>query len=287
MKVFSYLFILVATGSMLLSSCMGKNSGRVAFPTDSVMFKNVILVDSVCFSDAVNAVSKIKVKVNIDLLQHYKDTAAFADFKSHFIKFLFGVDTVCANSEEDVNVYVKSFFNNFRSADSLAIGGLDGKFLDVEELEGVPECLLDAEINVFNVYNKSGIVSVCKEKILHFENQEKSVEHYYMNYNLKRQEVIDLASLFNVENYEDLNVMLRRKLMADNNAESEDDLISCGYFNLDNLAVTDNFKITDNGVVWCYQPLEIGCFSVGETEILLEFNELKQYMTEESATALN
>lgn len=287
MKVFGYLFILAAAGSMLLSSCNGKVSGSGLFAADTVSFKNVKFVDSVSFADAVNDVSKIKVKVNIDMPENYRDTAAFAGFKTQFVKFLFGVDTVDVNSEELVDVYVKSFFNNFQSSDTLALGGLNGKVLDAEELEGVPDCLLDAEINVFNVYNKDGIVSVCKEKILRFENHEKSVEHYYMNYNLNRHEVIDLASLFGVENYEELSIMLRRKLMADNNAESEDDLISCGYFNLDNLSVVDNFKIVDNGIVWCYQPLEIGCFSVGETEIFLKFEELKQYMTEESATALN
>ena len=271
---------------MLLPSCTGKGSGSDLFSTDSVTFKNVNLVDSVSFSDAVNTVSKIKAKVNIDLPRHYKDTAALADFKSHFVKFLFGVDTVTANSEEIVNVYAKSFFSNFRTADTLALYGLNDKTVDREELDGVPECLLDAEINVYNVYNKNGIVSVCKEKILRFENHEKSVEHYYLNYNLDRREVIDIATLFGADNYEELSIMLRLKLMADNKADSEEDLIVSGYFNLDNLSVTDNFRIVDNGIVWCYQPLEIGCFSIGETEIFLHSDDLKLYMTEDSQSVL-
>lgn len=286
MKIFSYLSILLASAGMFLSGCTGKSSGSEAFPADTVSFKTVNLADSVSLSDAVNDISKIRAKVNISVPKHYPDTAAFAGFRKTFVKFLFGTDTVHGDSEKLAVRYLKSFFANFKSSDTLKIQGPDIKSEEEMPEEDVSG-LVDAELNVYNVYNRNGIVSLCMEKVQQFENQEKSTEHYYLNYNLNRKEVIDVATLFGSDNYEDLCNLLRRKLLEQNSADSEEDLINSGYFNLDNLSATDNFKIAENGIIWCYQPLEIGCYSLGETEIFVSFDELHEYAANDSTTLLN
>jgi hypothetical protein len=55
-----------------------------------------------------------------------------------------------------------------------------------------------------------------------------------------------------------------------------------GYFNVENIMVTSNFYFDDKGVTWSYLPNELAVEAVGEPRITIPYNELKDYLCDES-----
>ena len=94
--------------------------------------------------------------------------------------------------------------------------------------------------------------------------------------------VMDVYDLFDEAAVPEVAELLKAALLEQTNAKSEDDLIGMGYFNLDNITANGNFYFGENGVTWNYLPYEIACFSVGETQITLDYNALAPYISSRS-----
>ena len=60
------------------------------------------------------------------------------------------------------------------------------------------------------------------------------------------------------------------------------ELNDMGYFNLPNLAVTNNFFFTSKGVTWSYDSSVIAVASVGEPTINIDYDDLEQYYSDNS-----
>ena len=79
-----------------------------------------------------------------------------------------------------------------------------------------------------------------------------------------------------------MSQLLKEKLLKQLNVDDEDALTGLGYFNLDNITANDNFYFDENGVTWNYVTYEIACYSVGETQITLDYDALAGYITPKS-----
>ena len=55
-----------------------------------------------------------------------------------------------------------------------------------------------------------------------------------------------------------------------------------GYFNLPNLTVTGNFFFTSSGITWSYDPSVVAVASVGEPTINIDYDDLKDYLSDDS-----
>ena len=55
-----------------------------------------------------------------------------------------------------------------------------------------------------------------------------------------------------------------------------------GYFNIDNLSITNNFYLSDSGIVFHYNPLEVACYAIGEVDVLLSYDSIQNFILETS-----
>ena len=106
--------------------------------------------------------------------------------------------------------------------------------------------------------------------------------HHYINIDLATMSRVDVYDLFAEDALSYVSSLLKDKLLDQVGAKDEEDLIGQGYFNLDNIAVNNNFYFGNDGITWNYTTYEIACYSVGETQITLGFDALSPYVSRES-----
>ena len=94
---------------------------------------------------------------------------------------------------------------------------------------------------------------------------------------------ISSEDLFVAGSVDQINQMLKSKLIETQNVKDDDELYMCGFYNLTNLVITDNFYFSDTGLTWCYEPGILAVPAVGETTLLLPYEDLMRFKSEDSA----
>lgn len=85
---------------------------------------------------------------------------------------------------------------------------------------------------------------------------------------------LTLADLFPAQAIEGINKLIRTKLYEQYSAGNDDELASKGFF-LDCIAANENFRISSEGITFCYNPYDIGCYALGGVEVTISPKELK------------
>lgn len=97
----------------------------------------------------------------------------------------------------------------------------------------------------------------------------------FINLNLSTIQPILLDELF-VEDYQEtLTELLWYQLALDNGVETRDELEEMGYATTGELAPTENFYISEDGITFYYNVYEIAPYSMGPTQITLSYDMLE------------
>lgn len=99
-----------------------------------------------------------------------------------------------------------------------------------------------------------------------------------LNYDIESGEQLALHNFISDEQMEALPTILRKTLCEDRGIYNEnyhDALTALGYFPNDILP-TENFRITNDGIEFLYNPYEIGVYAVGMTIIKVPFRILNE-----------
>lgn len=140
---------------------------------------------------------------------------------------------------------------------------------------------VNCDFNANLTYNNHGIVSMHKVIMTGIGDDETVTEGSYLNYDIAHEKVIDNTALFGEENLDVIVSLIREQLMRNNDARTEQQLIDLGFFNLDNISLSNNFTFTSNGIMWVYRPLEVGCYALGDVSVELPFSDLSPYVVSE------
>lgn len=97
----------------------------------------------------------------------------------------------------------------------------------------------------------------------------------YQNYNPETHQVITLDSLFIPGSSVKLNE-IAEKIFRKNEKLSPDQSLKDNYFfENDTFKLNDNFTVTDEGLLFLYNPYEIKAYAFGITKLLIPFGEVK------------
>lgn len=86
---------------------------------------------------------------------------------------------------------------------------------------------------------------------------------------------LSLADLFDARQLEILDRAIHEKIADDYGAASDDELSDLGFFP-EYIGLTENFLITPEGITFCYNPYEIGCYALGSVEVTFSREELSE-----------
>ena len=132
------------------------------------------------------------------------------------------------------------------------------------------------------IYNRKGVVTFERVDVVKKNDKVTSITHRYYSFDVATQSFIDLNMLFRDEAIPDVCQLLKQQLLAQNNANGNEQLNDLGYFNVENLTVTHNFYFDDKGVTWSYLPNELAVEAVGEPKITIPYDDLKSALCDDS-----
>ncbi len=146
---------------------------------------------------------------------------------------------------------------------------------DTDVIELDYDLMTDCRLSVktFPVYNRGGLLCFCKQETAVINGKKPSVRHYYYAFDLNKMRQIGLSDLFQPENNDKVVELLKDKFRYDMNVSSNDELAYMGYYNFDNMVLTENFYITSDSIVWNYLPRELSVLD--EVRISLSRNAIE------------
>ncbi len=270
MNRLSWYIIICVVMQFAMSGC---NVQDVNNESDGLKLKHILKEDSAAFDLGNNRICSVKMIINADCPEYYVNDTLTRQLQSLYVGGLLNkTDTI--GIEEAL-----------LEASKVGIG----KFGDMKDeiLYGVvPDaqilrCVIELDIDVIP-NNVEGVITFCKRETVSKDGETTIDTHHYVNIDLHTMTGIDIYNLFEETDLQDIANLLRNKLLIQSNVKKEDDLIGMGYFNLDNITANNNFYYDADGVTWNYVTYEIACYSVGETQIMLDYATLAPYITENS-----
>lgn len=106
--------------------------------------------------------------------------------------------------------------------------------------------------------------------------------HTGLNYDIESGELLSLHDFLSDEQTEALPAILREHLCADKGIYNEDPfeaLTRLGYYP-NEILPTENFRLTNDGIEFLYNPYEIGVYAVGMTAIKIPYEILDKITVE-------
>ncbi|WP_307756505.1 DUF3298 domain-containing protein [uncultured Alistipes sp.] len=94
-------------------------------------------------------------------------------------------------------------------------------------------------------------------------------------YSLSGGYELSTVDLFSEPQLLKMEGLLREKLYRMYGTDSDEGLTEQGFFS-EYIALTENFRITADGITFYYNPYEIGCYALGSVEVAMTREELEE-----------
>lgn len=93
------------------------------------------------------------------------------------------------------------------------------------------------------------------------------------NYSIAGGYELTLSDLFTETQRAALDTLIRSKLYAQFKVTGDDGLAEQGFFP-EYIGTTENFAVTPEGITFYYNPYDIGCYALGDLEVVVSCEEL-------------
>ena len=167
----------------------------------------------------------------------------------------------------------QSVVNTMHQYDMTTAQSQDESLDDGDGTEAVYRYNTSTNITVYG--QQHGVLTMCKVEKVMKNGQVTSITHRYYNFDLVNAVAVELGKMFRDDAMSDVCQLLKKQLLSQNKATSDEQLNELGFFNADNLTVTRNFFFDEGGVTWSYLPNELAVEAVGEPRISLSYELLK------------
>jgi hypothetical protein len=178
-------------------------------------------------------------------------------------------------------IFLKNYFGKAKSFDEMA----DSLFKDFnnfqKEFRDSPQSW-EIESATSVIYNKNSIVSLQSNTYSYLGGAHPNELVLYANFNSENGKRINLSDLFKDENIPELNTISEKIFRKEKELSAEANLEEAGFWFKENkFALNDNFGIKDDGLMFYFNPYEIAPYSMGPTEILIPYDEIKNIIKED------
>lgn len=266
----------IVIAALSFVSCKGLSSSTDTMSTDSVTISKESLADTTFFTLTSGGKCDIIANATFCYPKAYRDAKSTEALQALFATNVLELaDTI--EFDQSFKKYIASVLHQYGISENER----------PEDVEDDYESIYQYANNtiISPVYNKNGVLTFCKAELTTKNGKQTMSTHRYTNFDLEQMKLIEFSDLFIEPSTDDLIMLIKRNLMKQLNAKTEDDVINMGYFNLDNLKPTTNFSIGADGITWTYLPYEIALLSVGETNITVKYEELEMLMQDNDLVA--
>ena len=258
--------------ALLIAGCWLASCSNTGQPSRNLQFEEITLSKSEhLFADE----SKPACNLSIDFVFVNNATTIGAkdSINAYLLSALFGKKYQQLLPQEAMEGYAKEYVTNYRA--------------DLEPMiqKDIDNHIDKDQLTAWYSYEQElkGSIETYKGMLLTYrtyKNEYSGGPHgmyatEFTNLNLSTIQPILLDELF-VEDYQEtLTELLWYQLALDNGVETRDELEEMGYATTGELAPTENFYISEDGITFYYNVYEIAPYSMGPTQITLSYDMLE------------
>lgn len=277
-KIISKLLICFITLNLwsLSTSCSKGIANSHDYSGDTLVVETMKLSDSSSYVKANGEKCAVIAEVTLAIPSSCKDAETIEALRKLYVRYLLDA----SDSLSIVDAAKQCVNNTLRQYDAVNAPGEDELVDDDTTPDTVKVYHNCITVNVY--YNQHGIVTFCKTEIVKKDEKATSVTHRYFNFDIEGLCHIGLNQLFKEELLPNLCGEMKSRLAGDNKVADIEQLNEIGYYNIDNLTVTDNFYFGENGVTWSFLPDELAVAALGEPTITLDYTSLEPYVSDKS-----
>lgn len=269
-----YIFLMLGLLAMA-TSCSGGKSGNADGDEATVTLSSLKEADTLSFPLSNGNNCKVQVDVSVTYPKSFVNKQETEKLQKLFITTVLE----CGDSLT-IEEAVKQYTTGITRQNGTGEGEGDDDYA-LEDENGTPIDKILINVNITAAYNQKNIITFCKEVTFKRNDVVTSKMHRYYNLDLADMKPID-RSIFREDALADVCQLLKDKLLEQTHTRNSDELNEIGYFNIDNLSVTDNFCFEENGITWSYLPQELAADALFEPRITLGFDVLKPLASENS-----
>lgn len=270
MNIFTRLSIVSTLCLMILTvSCSSNGSGLSGSSVDTVTVATIKISDTTSFK-----------KSNGDICAIYSDasfsypTSYIDDHSLEKLQHLYTTLVLDAPDSLSLNDAMHRCVSNSLHQYDLSKSE-DDQLSDYNIDESEPFLTYRSSSTVQLHYNKNGLVTFCRIDVVKKDTTVTSVTHMYYTFDLKTMSRVTVSNIVRDETIPQVTALLRARLLEQNKVANNDQLNELGYYNIDNLIVTQNFYFDEKGITWSYLPNKLAVSAVGEPHVTLTYDELK------------
>lgn len=252
-------------------------------PTAEQVSFDSLTVDTICplFKNYEKPACHIRVKLS------YPQAESQTAFCRAFEQFLSDVDVSGSilgeydSFDELVHDYVHNYILDYLNEGPAAIDNY-GEDIDAASNWMSYEELIDGTV----LYNADYFISYMLKSYSYTGGAHGNLDTSLGVFNLKNNMRITLADICDMTKQDELNQLLRDRLVTMNDCETMEELVEKEiFFDPTEIEATDKFYVNENGICWLFDQYEIAPMSAGEVIIPISWDEIKPLIDEMSPLA--
>lgn len=183
-----------------------------------------------------------------------------------------------SNIEEMMKEYTKAYILDYLSEGKDAIANYEG------DITATTNWMCYEEIrNGKIIFNQQGFFSYSVSQYSYTGGAHGNSSNKVATLDLCSNKQLQLRDILLKDNLSTVKEIFLKQLAAQSGVNSVEDLReNSDFFNIDDIEMTENFYISNEGLTFVYDPIEIAPYSSGEITVTLSWNDLNEHINPKS-----
>jgi hypothetical protein len=225
----------------------------------------------------------LSVDIEVEIPTELADTNVLKAIRATIISNLFGEEYITVKNDSLIKFFAKELYTDY----------IKNNLSLVDKLDSTSRYSFNNEHNVsgFSLLSDKKIYAYGIDRYIYMGGAHGLETRNYYNFDLATGKVIAEKDLFK-PNFESELAKLIKKRIVEESKENKDDKNSEAITDLDetdfwtdSIRPNGNFYITDESINYVFNPYEIAPYYMGQTEVTIPFNRLKDLLKPNSLIA--
>ncbi|VBB43404.1 conserved hypothetical protein [uncultured Paludibacter sp.] len=214
------------------------------------------------------SIGALSVSINVELPDKYHDKEVMENIQKQIIAKIFNEQYTHIPVDSIVPVYVRKLYQSY-------LQDYTPDFQEAVKKTGGPKMNNEIDIEGVSMFLDNKILSYSYESFVYLGGAHGNTNRMLYNFDLRNAYIIKESDLF-ISDYKETLTELIKEQIVEQSAEIESvaDLNDFDFW-ADQIKPNENFYISEDGLVYVFNPYEIAPYSMGQTEVTLPYEKLK------------
>lgn len=262
MKKLLQVSLLVLFVLFQFSSC---NKGK------TVQMKNITYSNKLYLNNTDTALGALIVNIDMEIPNQYFNDEILSNIRKQIVSKVFGEQYVTLPIDTIVPNYVAKLYENY-------LQDYDKEFQLQVKNSGGPSMTNEIKNEGISMFSDDKILSYSYESYAYLGGAHGNSNRRLYNFDLKNAHIITENEIFISDYFSTLTQFIKEELL-EQSAEvgSVADLNDLDFWE-EEIRPNNNFYVSEEGLVYVFNPYEIAPYSMGQIEVTLPYDKLKPLM---------